>query len=251
MESNQGGDDEITPSVKGSFTLATWNTNWATLRAERGPRIAEKLEALDADVIVVTEGSRELLPESGHVVDAGADWGYRNVPTGRRKVLVWSRHPLSLHAVGERGGTLGRLAVATTQTPMGLLRIIGVCIPWKDAHVNTGRRDAVPWSEHLDHLDQLDALLTDLDDTVATVIAGDFNQRIPRGRQPIRVAQRLTEVLEHWSVHTTGGVEHGPLIDHVVTSSDLKCVAVDVWLGTDGGGKLTDHSGVNCRLLRP
>jgi hypothetical protein len=30
----------------------------------------------------------------------------------------------------------------------GYIRFIGVCIPWRSAHVSTGRGNAVPWGEH-------------------------------------------------------------------------------------------------------
>ncbi|WP_145982308.1 hypothetical protein [Rhodococcus sp. MTM3W5.2] len=47
-----------------------------------------------ADVLVVTEGSRDLLPPGGHVIDAGADWGYESPPY-RHKTMLWSRWPLA------------------------------------------------------------------------------------------------------------------------------------------------------------
>jgi hypothetical protein len=34
------------------------------------------LAALDVDIVVVTEGARELLPAYGNAIDAGSDWGY-------------------------------------------------------------------------------------------------------------------------------------------------------------------------------
>ena len=35
--------------------IATWNVQWAGPRSARGPRIAATLDALDADIIVLTE----------------------------------------------------------------------------------------------------------------------------------------------------------------------------------------------------
>lgn len=234
----------------GGVVVATWNTKWATLRTTRGHQIASRLNNVGADVIVITEGANELLPAGGNAVDAGTDWGYANPALERRKVIVWSRFPMSVQSVGEHGGTLGRLVVVHTEAPDGTLRIIGVCIPWKDAHVSTGRGDARPWSEHLDHLDQLDGMLTGLDDTVPTIIAGDFNQRIPRVRQPVHVADRMAEVFRNWSIHTAGELEHGPLIDHVVTNPLLALDSLETWPGAITDGDLSDHSGVSCRLTR-
>jgi hypothetical protein len=41
-----------------------------------------------------------------------------------------------------------------TDTPIGPIRFVGVCIPWRDAHVRTGRRDRAPCEDHLRFLEQ-------------------------------------------------------------------------------------------------
>lgn len=230
------------------ITVATWNTQWRTPDSDAGRRIAGILAGTEADVIVVTEGVRELLPAGGYAVDAGGDWGY-GVQPSRRKVIIWSRYPLTLDFVGTEGGTCGRLAVATVAAQSGPVRIIGVCIPWQDAHVRTGRHDAQPWSEHLNFLDHLEAMMPTLDGGIPAVIAGDFNQRIPRGRQPIRVATRLDEVLAGWTIHTAGALPNGPHIDHIATNGRLGLGAVSDWARSDHLGNLSDHAGVHCRLV--
>jgi endonuclease/exonuclease/phosphatase family metal-dependent hydrolase len=196
---------------------------------------------------VVTEGTSDLLPANGQVLDAGSDWGYPLKPD-RRKVIIWSRLPLTLETVGTEGPARGRLAVATALMLAGPVRIIGVCIPWRDAHVTTGRSNASPWSEHLEYLDQLENLLSMLDRSVPTIIAGDFNQRIPRVRQPIRVADRLTAVLDGWTTHTQGPMTNGPHIDHIATNVHLICRSASDWPGAGPEGRLSDHSGVSCRF---
>lgn len=233
--------------MSGQLTVTTWNTQWATAKTDRGHRVAKTLSAPDPDIIVVTEGVRNLLPREGQAVDAGDDWGYGTKPD-RRKVIAWSRFPLSLVSVAEAGAARGRLAVATATPPEGAVRVIGVCIPWRDAHVSTGRSDATAWSEHMEYLDQLQELLTGLDNTVPTVIAGDFNQRIPRVRQPTRVAERLAEVLADWTIHTAGDFEHGPHIDHIASNEHLGCQDATDWPGIDELGRLSDHAGVSCWL---
>ncbi|MCX6468853.1 MAG: endonuclease/exonuclease/phosphatase family protein [Corynebacteriales bacterium] len=225
--------------------VATWNTAWATTAGRRGLLIRQRLADIDADVLVVTEGRRGLLPESGHVADGGDDWGYGR-ERERRKVLVWSRQPLVDIDRLTIGAGSGRLVTALTTTPMGQIRVVAVCIPWSHAHVSTGRGDATVWSEHLEYLDHLDTLLAGFDGDVPIVIAGDFNQRVPRVRQPVRVASRLGEVMDRWTVHTAGDVEHGPLIDHV--ASDLTCTGLRTWPGQSADVRLSDHSGVGCTL---
>lgn len=102
--------------------------------------------------------------------------------------------------------------------------------------------------EHLDYLDRFEGLLTKLEGDVPTVIAGDFNQRIPRGRQPIRVAERLDTVLADWRIHTAGELPSGPHIDHIATNSQFVLEAVNDWPASDHLGRLSDHAGVICRL---
>ncbi|MCV7281688.1 endonuclease/exonuclease/phosphatase family protein [Mycolicibacterium flavescens] len=229
------------------ITVATWNTAWRTPSSGPGRRIASILEATGADVIVVTEAVSELLPADGYTVDAGPYWGYSQEPA-RRKVIVWSRHPLTPEHTGEAGATRGRLVAATAAFPHGPVRIVGVCVPWPDAHVRTGRGDAQRWSEHLDYLDRFERWLPTVDDGTPTIIAGDFNQRVPRKRQPIHVATRLAEALTGWTIHTAGALPNGPHIDHIATDHRLVLRWVDDWPSSDQCGRLSDHAGVVCRL---
>lgn len=231
------------------ISVATWNTEWRTPNSEAGHRIAAILKATGSDVIVVTEGVPGLLPEDGHIVDAGPDWGY-SPERSRRKVIVWSGYPLTLELVDVEGATRGRFVVAIVALPGGPVRVVGVCIPWRDAHVRSGRRDAQPWSEHLNYLDHLERFLLTLDDEIPTVIAGDFNQRIPRGHQPIRVADRLKEVLADWTIHTAGALPNGPHIDHIATNHRIVLESTHDWPCSDHLGRLSDHAGVVCHLFR-
>jgi endonuclease/exonuclease/phosphatase family metal-dependent hydrolase len=222
--------------------VATWNVEWATPTSARRRRIAEILRRLEADIIVVTEGDAALLPPDGHLIDGGPDWGYRQVGN-RRKVIAWSRSPWQAVTAAPAGALQGRLVIGRTTTPVGGLTVVGVCIPWKDAHVRTGRRDAKPWSEHIEYCQALGPLLDRLQEPV--VIAGDFNQMVPRRRQPVDVHGALTTALIGFDLHTTGTTAVGPLIDHIATSTGLfQAEQVTVWPGTDDRSKLSDHAGV-------
>ena len=229
-------------------TVATWNVEWATARGRRGAGVRDRLARLAADILVVTEGRRGLLPDDGYTLDGGGDWGYAIEPD-RRKVLVYSRQPFSDVIRLESGGGAGRVVTALTETPIGPVRLLAVCIPWSRAHVSTGRRDASPWSEHLACLDQSEDLINSFKASVPVIVAGDFNQKIPRARQPILVADRLAEVMTQWTCHTSGTTDDGQLIDHI--ASNLDCVEVRTWPGTRGDIRLSDHSGVVCELAPP
>jgi hypothetical protein len=138
--------------------IGVWNVQWATPRS-RGPEVRTKLDALGADVLVVTEGCEAVLPDRGHVVTSSSDYGYRLV-RGRRKVLLWSRQPWeTIDTLGAAALPSGRFVAATTSTPIGDVRVLGVCIPWKDAHVSTGQRSRRPWEDHLTYLRELRAVV--------------------------------------------------------------------------------------------
>lgn len=129
------------------FRVATWNLEWATRRAPRGMLLRERLNAMAADVLCITESSAGMLPDSGYYISSDSDYGYPGSPD-RRKVLLWSPEPwtdVDDHGSDSMPG--GRFVAGTTNSPFGPVRIIGVCIPWKDAHVRSGRRDRQPWQD--------------------------------------------------------------------------------------------------------
>jgi endonuclease/exonuclease/phosphatase family metal-dependent hydrolase len=82
--------------------------------------------------------------------------------------------------------------------------------------------------------------------------AGDFNQRIPRQRQPQEVADELALTLEGLVIHTSGETEQGALIDHIVTTDELLCGRHSTWSGESETEMLSDHAGVVVGLtIRP
>jgi len=223
-----------------SALVATWNLEWARPGTARGRRVTAVLDGL-ADVLIVTECELGTLP-SGHVVDGGTDWGYRLPGPDRRKVALWSRHPWTDPTSFERDGLPpGRLVAATTTTPIGPLHVVGVCIPWRGAHVTTGRQDRGPGGEH-------ESFLTHLADVGAGlagpfVLAGDFNQRIPRASQPQHLVTQLETVLAGTSVPTAGDTQLGRLIDHVALGRGLSARRVELVPQRDEGGPRSDHVG--------
>lgn len=135
------GGSRAEPEVR----VGTWNLEWASGGGQRGKTIAAILDDADADLWVFTEARRERgpLPSApGLLVDAGDDWGYRLDWADQRKVLVWSIRPWTEVATLDAGAAAGRLVAATTATPLGSLRVMGVCIPWW-AHTRV-RADGTP-----------------------------------------------------------------------------------------------------------
>lgn len=231
--------------------VATWNVQWAA-RSHRD-QISGRIAALDADMLVITEGVSSVLPAGGHTALGGADWGMPVSDPGRRKVLLWSRYPLSDVTTHEGAGLPpGRLIAATSHTPAGSVRLMGVCIPWAAAHVTTGRRDAAPWQEHLQFLEALGILLQDDPPLMPLVVMGDFNQRIPRARAPRRVSEVMEEVLGPLEVVTAGNVRGLPsgTIDHIAVTPDLQATNVfGIPRIGEQGTALSDHDLVAAHLV--
>ena len=227
--------------------MATWNLEWARPGSARGRRVADVLDGV-ADVMVCTECELGSLP-AGHVVDAGADWGYLLPRHGRRKVAMWSRHPWTdVDHFEHPELPPGRLVAATTQTPAGPLRVVGLCIPWKDAHVTTGRQDRKPWEDHAAFLTHLPRVLESLSGQF--VVAGDFNQRIPRSRQPAELAASLSVALGGLVVPTAGDTQLGRLIDHVALGPGLAAVSLDLLPARNEQGPMSDHVGAVVTVRR-
>jgi exonuclease III len=236
-----------TTSSDGSAVLiATWNLEWARSRA-RIDAVSRHLERLQPDIVVFTEIDARPT-DHGHWVEAEGDWGY-GVEATRRKVTMWSRTPWRSLELGGPGATCGRLITATTSVASTDVTVIGVCIPWRDAHVRTGpvcHGDV--WREHLDFCSSLGPIVADRAIGGACVLAGDWNQRIPARGQPRHVVDALSAAIKPLSVHTHGATEVGQLIDHIATTPDLVSIASTVWPGTLDGIRVSDHTGVAVEL---
>jgi len=220
--------------------LATWNVEWAEPATSRGNRVRAVIDSLGASVIVLTEGCRDLLP-AGHSIDGGDDWGYPLVDARRRKVLIWSKYPMTPITVEVASQCpQGRLAIARVDEPAMSITVVAVCIPWRDAHVRSGRRDRARWEDHLSFITCLHEVIGALEPPY--IIAGDFNQRIPTKNQPKHVSAALSLALSGLDVPTAGEMER-PLIDHIALSTDLVCSGLQIVSDSDSRGRLTDHQG--------
>lgn len=102
-----------------SLRITVWNAEWASPASRRGPRIRDLLAALQPDLICLTEAAAAILPSGGHTITSEADYGYPLHP-GRRKVLLWSRHPWrDVDSLGHPGLPTGRFVAGLTDTPLG------------------------------------------------------------------------------------------------------------------------------------
>ncbi len=232
--------------------VLTWNTKWSRSKTGRGTWFRSRLMEVDADVVCLTEAFASLLP-AGHIIESDADYGYRIMP-GRRKVILWSPKPWrDIDVVGSKALPSGRFVSGVTETPAGDVRFVGVCVPWKDAHVRTGRKDRATWEDHLAYLAALPAILKRRTVTVPTVILGDFNQRIPARGQRKDAADALQRTLDGWTVCTAGipDEDDKQLIDHLATDGSLISDSIQVLSRYDKNGRpMSDHVGVKVGLRR-
>ncbi len=225
----------------GQLSIATWNAEWISRRSGRFESARTRIAELDGDILVLTETSLDLIPEGRHSALGGDDWGYPR-DESRRKVALWSKWPIE-GVDNESVQPPGRHVAATISAPDGPLRVNAVCVPWRDAHVSTGRRDATPWSEHLAFLASLrNVLEAEREDPdlagLPVVLAGDFNQRSgdsPYGNEPTQKAWR--DLLDGLDLEE---VTPANIIDKVALSSDFR-TAKTVILDPDG---ISDHHAV-------
>lgn len=231
-------------------SISTWNLAWAPPSSNKLGTMMNRLKAHEPDVVCFTEAHTDGILEAGYAISGEADWGYDSDPNAR-KVILWSKSPWqNVDQIGDRGLPSGRFVSGTTETPLGLVNVIGVCIPWRDAHVRTGRCDREPWQDHLAYLDVLQGIISD--SSSKTVLLGDFNQRVPRRWTPERVHQRLLDAIkERLKIVTSGLLQPigAQTIDHLAVSSDLEAKSIETISNVaDDGKKLSDHFGVTAVL---
>lgn len=228
----------------------TWNLEWAPTKGPRAEKILKHVAAADPDVVCFTEVQRDFLPP-GQVIEADADYGYP-IQEGRRKVLLWSREPWTeVDVVGDQSMPSGRFVSGIT----GGVRFVAVCIPWKDAHVKTGRCDRQPWDDHLAYCEGLARVLKRYaEQPIPVCVVGDFNQRIPRINQPVPVFEALMAAIPpNFHIATAGltDSEGFNFIDHIAVSPTLR-VAINGILpkSAEDGTRLSDHAGVHATIQR-
>ena len=166
--------------------LVNWNVEWTTPRSSRRGEILRRIEQYDPEVICLTETHIDLLP-NGYVIASNPDYG-SPIKKGRRKVLLWSRMPWEQNDdVGNCSLPPGRFVSGVTHTSIGTVTVLGVCIPWPNARVNTasithkeweGRKR---WDDHRQYLRNLPEML-DRASGRRMIVAGDFNQQLPKSR---------------------------------------------------------------------
>ena len=232
-----------------SLKLVNWNVEWAASAKLR--EILNRIDQRDPEVICLTETHVEILSRDGHTICSQPDYGYPNKEGRKRKVLLWSREPWQqVDDVGIESMPPGRFVSGVTQTSLGEVTVIGICIPWARSRVRKTGVKRKMWEDHEQYLDSLCEILNRAP-AERLIVMGDFNQRIQQGSHvPHKLRSALQSVIaSRMTVATSGlGFQGRRSIDHIALSSDLAAESLRVISNIHGERKLSDHFGVVANL---
>ena len=118
--------------------LLNWNVEWAAAKW-KADEMQRRIAQHAADIICLTEtDTARLSLTGGHSICAQDNWGQpcKKGQEGRRKVLLWSKAPWKAVAdAGHESLPPGLFVSGVTQTGVGEVTVIGVCIPWSRSRV--------------------------------------------------------------------------------------------------------------------
>ena len=220
--------------------ILIWNTEWAKPNSNREQIIKEIVKTISPDIICITEGYIQSWQDFGYTIYSNEDYGYK-IHQGRRKVILISKTPWSnIDEIGDINMPNGRFISGITQN----INVIGVCIPWKDAHVRTGRKDKQSWEDHIDYLNGLKNNLQNINSQ--TFVMGDFNQRIPKKYSRKDVYDLMLKTFKDFNIETQNNIQ--PIdklsIDHLCTKYTDKVLSIESISNFKGDVRLSDHFGL-------
>lgn len=229
--------------------ILNWNIERRPPHSWQARQLLARTRDAAPDIICLTEAHAGSLDDlAGHVISAaGRVWS--KTEEAERKVLLWSAQNWTDVIYGGTGTEA--LVSGITETALGPLRITGVCIPYHMAAPPGARPRPKPWSIHLAYLQGLKDFLAVLDGDVPSVIAGDFNQRIPRSHTPHAVHDTLLDAINGYRVATEGAIAGigEATIDHIAHGPGLTLAHVFGISNIAADGKrLSDHFGVAADL---
>ena len=231
-----------------SLSIVNWNVEFATPRSWRTPEVFRRIDGCDPEIVCLTETHDALLSQGGHAICSQADYGY-GIQKNRRKVLLWSKEPW--HRVDDLGVDSmppGRFVSGVTQTSVGEVAVIGICIPWFGSRTEArrGAERRRRWEDHEEYLAGLSEVLERVD-ARRLIIMGDFNQAIGQGsRAPRALRLALQEAFNpDLRIVTADLVFQGrKCIDHIALSGDWAVDSLATISNVHEDRKLSDHFGV-------
>ena len=235
-----------------TLKVLTWNVEWAGPRSRRAPEIRNRINAHTPDVICLTEANVHLLSEPGHIICSQPDAGYK-VIANRRKVILWSREPwYQVDNFGIESMPPGRFIAGVTQTSLGKITVLGICIPWFGSRTQAlfGTQHKKQWEDHEQYLVGLTEVLR-RSPSERLIVMGDFNQKIgPDSRAPRPLQSALQKAFSPTlTIATTDVAFRGKKsIDHIAVSRDWTVKSLDVISNIHQVRNLSDHFGIAAEL---
>ena len=230
------------------MVVVNWNVNWASA-PWRTTEIRMRIDKLNPEIVCLTETHCGFL-EGGHTITSRGDYGYGH-HVSRRKVLLWSRQPWrEVDDLGDDCMPPGRFASGVTETSVGEVTVVGVCVPWQNSRAGkdySGKRRE-PWEDHERYLERLRSVLAQAP-SERLVLMGDFNQKFaePSRRQSGAVGQRAALLQRAIpcgvKVATDEFVHEGRRpIDHIALSANLRPREIEPICNWFGSRRLSDHA---------
>ena len=136
-----------------------------------------------------------------------------------------------------------------TRTPVGEVRVVGVCIPWFGSRTEKkrGPEQKPQWEDHAQYLAGLAEVLK-RESATRLIVLGDFNQVIGMGsRAPAEHRARRCATPSRCGVSIATAdltFEERANIDHIAVSDDLTVGSSAAISNLQDGKRLSDHFGV-------
>ena len=239
------------------LTVVTWNVEWAGPRSGKAPEIRDRINSHAPEIICLTEANIHLLAGPGHIICSQPDAGYR-VNLKRRKVILWSREPWDeIDDLGTDSMPPGRFITGATQTSLGRVTVVGVCIPWFGSRTEAkrGAEKKNQWEDHEQYLVGLTEVLQQ-SPSERLIVMGDFNQKIgPESRASVSLQCALQTAFAPNMTIATADItfQDHKSIDHIAVTHDWSVRSLEVISNFHEDKELSDHFGLaaNLSLCKP
>lgn len=224
------------------LTVATWNLDYGRGITARSflnrLHLRDAMQAVDADIWVLTESHTDLQPAPGYVrvaMSAQAD----DRPENGRWVAIWARDGVDVDSVALNGGPEHfeqerSAAVLLRRTFAQPLLIFGTVLPWRNDGRRPGLRGGAAFVQALGLQASEWSRLSAEYSNAALCIAGDFNQEYgANGRAGTSAGRRaLDDTLKRLSLTCVTGEPSDPRlargwprsIDHILLDRRLRAV---------------------------
>ena len=228
--------------------ILNWNINWARPDSIKGRKIQEIIKYFDPDLVCLTETYIDFYLPNRYSVFSEDDYGYKQTGN-KRKVILFSNNKWNQIQYLSENSEMpkGRIIIASNEFNLKKINVIGVCIPWKFAHVNTGKMNRSQWQDHSAYLSNLGNYIYSLDPQIPTIVIGDFNQTIPRTIAPIDMNKKLLATFKSYNIISRDQLDecNKPIIDHIAINRELSNFSFTIIPKNSSDGiKISDHSGI-------